>query len=287
MSFIPLLSYQLVIHHDLFVSDTSNFHQGRLVAAPRAVHRPIEPAQGLEPRTTGKGNIRMTDQNPQVSPGVETRAGEQNGQGSKVHEAWQLATGAVTAPAAAPVKQPFVEVAPATISNRTMTYGVIAATIGIAAGLAIASLSGHAAPRGGASTSGTANSNATSLATLVKAQPPVSADAIIPALEPATAQTTPDLQPKPASHRKAKKKELDVPARFAIEGDDELVGYDTSKGVIQTSARKTFLVTVTSVGGTSSAWQEWPANIHYKCDLNSSCTLTRRGGAVLYAQLKK
>jgi hypothetical protein len=241
----------------------------------------------------------MTDQNPLVSTAVETNAGQQNGQGSNVDDAWQLATGAATSPVSQSTVQEaptaiiqeapttIVQEVPTTIANPTITYGALAATIGIAAGLVIASLAGHATPSNGASASGSSNSNATALAAMVKPQPAINADTNTPPVESASAQTPTDLQPKTSSHRKAKKKDLDLPAKFAIEGDDELVGYDTSKGVIQTSARKTFLVTVTSVGGNSSAWQEWPANIHYKCDLNSSCTLTRRGGAVLYAQLKK
>jgi hypothetical protein len=176
---------------------------------------------------------------------------------------------------------------PALNENRTFAYGAIAATVGIVFGLGFAALAGHGATKSVAAASTSGNSNAAALASLVKPGTASPADVSTKPVESPAAQTPSDPQPKPASHRKAKKKDLEVPARFAIEGDDELVGYDTSKGVIQTSARKTFLVTVTSVGGTSSAWQEWPANIHYKCDLNSSCTLTRRGGAVLYAQLKK
>jgi hypothetical protein len=255
----------------------------------------------------------MSDQNPQDSRAVQTDAGQQNGQGSKVDEAWRLATGAGTGAAnqsnqsdqadqadqaeqavqadqvdqASQSNQPRAVEAPALTENRVFAYGAIAATIGIVVGLGFAAVAGHGAPRTVSAASASSNSNATALATLVKPETATSADANTPPVELPAAQTAPDLQAKPASHKKTKKKDLDMPARFAIEGDDELVGYDTSKGVIQTSARKTFLVTVTSVGGNSSAWQEWPANIHYKCDLNSSCTLTRRGGAVLYAQLKK
>ena len=80
---------------------------------------------------------------------------------------------------------------------------------------------------------------------------------------------------------------METPETFAIEGDDELVGYDPSKGVIQTSARKVFVVSAATNSNTSAEWQDGPANIHYKCDLNANCTLSRRGAAVLYAQLKR
>jgi hypothetical protein len=225
----------------------------------------------------------MSDQNPQDSSVVTIDAGQQNDQGSKVNDAWKLATGAVTEPA----KPLRAEEKPPLAENRMFLYGAIGATIGIAAGLLIASLSVHASPSSVAAASSTSNSKASALASMVKPQPVVPADANTPPSGLAGAQTPPELPTKPASHRKAKKKDQDGPARFAIEGDDELVGYDPAKGVIQTSARKTFLISRTTVAGNSSAWQDEPANIHYKCDLNSSCTLTRRGASALYAQLKK
>jgi hypothetical protein len=88
------------------------------------------------------------------------------------------------------------------------------------------------------------------------------------------------------SRKKAKKY---VPVQFkafAIEGDDELVGYDSSKGIIETNA-KTFIIVKASGDGNTAKWGDVPANVHYKCDMNAACTLTRSGAVLLYARLSR
>jgi hypothetical protein len=90
-----------------------------------------------------------------------------------------------------------------------------------------------------------------------------------------------------AARKKAKKKAPEDFLAFAIEGDDELVGYDPAKGLIETSTRKTFIVDKTNGAFNTAAWGDIPANIHYKCDLKAACTLSRRGATVLYARLMK
>lgn len=90
-----------------------------------------------------------------------------------------------------------------------------------------------------------------------------------------------------SARRKAKKKETPEFGSFAMEGDDELVGYDASKGLIQTGARKTFVIERVSGDGNASRWGDVPANVHYKCDMNYNCTLTRSGAVLLYARLSR
>ncbi|MGA2166679.1 MAG: hypothetical protein ABSG62_00615 [Terracidiphilus sp.] len=90
-----------------------------------------------------------------------------------------------------------------------------------------------------------------------------------------------------ATRKKAKKNAPEEPATFAIEGDDELVMYDPSRGIIQTIARKTFLIDKTGGEGNAARWQDTPANIHYKCDLTAICTLTRAGAVALHARLRR
>jgi hypothetical protein len=90
-----------------------------------------------------------------------------------------------------------------------------------------------------------------------------------------------------ATRKKAKKNAPEQPPTFAIEGDDELVMYDPSRGIIQTMARKTFLIDKTSGEGNAGRWQDTPANIHYKCDLTAICTLTRAGAVALHARLRR
>ncbi len=92
----------------------------------------------------------------------------------------------------------------------------------------------------------------------------------------------------PAPRRTAKKKATVAPEPFfAIEGDDELVMFDFSKGTLETSTRKLFVMDKLSVGSNLETWQEVPANIHYRCDLNSVCIIRRKGAGVLYARLRK
>lgn len=219
----------------------------------------------------------MPDQDPQDSIVANTIAEQKADQATTVVGSNLPAIGAGTEPVR-PAK------ASALTQNRTFVYGAIAATIGIVAGLAIASLAGYSSSGSESAAATSTSSNAAALADPAKSLPPAGPNALTADSAP---QTPPADQPKPSSHRKAKKKDLEGPTKFAIEGDDELVGYDPSRGIIQTSARKTFLVNTKALTGNNSAWQDWPANIHYKCDLNSSCTLTRRGASVLYAQLKK
>jgi hypothetical protein len=90
-----------------------------------------------------------------------------------------------------------------------------------------------------------------------------------------------------STRKKAKKKDPQEFGSFAVEGDDELVGYDPSKGLIQTSARKTFIIERVSGDGNAARWGDVPANVHYKCDMNDSCTLTRSGAVLLYARLNR
>lgn len=87
--------------------------------------------------------------------------------------------------------------------------------------------------------------------------------------------------------KKAKKKAAATPTAYAIEGDDELVAFDFTKGVIETSDRRFFAIDKLSVGNNLAAWQDVPANIHYKCDLNSLCIVKRAGAGAIYARLRR
>jgi hypothetical protein len=103
------------------------------------------------------------------------------------------------------------------------------------------------------------------------------------AAAPAEAKGT----PVTAAHRKAKKKAADQPGTFAIEGDDELVGIDSSRGIAKTTTSVTFLLSAAMAKDAAARWQDLPASIHYKCDMNYACTLTHRGAVVLTAQLRR
>jgi hypothetical protein len=117
-------------------------------------------------------------------------------------------------------------------------------------------------------------------AELLKRQTNLRADASSAAANKAASAAT-------AARKKAKKKAPVDFLAFAIEGDDELVGYDPSKGLIETSTRKAFIIDKTNGPFNAAAWEDVPANIHYKCDLKAACTLSRRGATVLRARLMK
>jgi hypothetical protein len=87
--------------------------------------------------------------------------------------------------------------------------------------------------------------------------------------------------------RKSRGKGPVAPTAYAIEADDELVAFDFSKGTMETRGRKFFVMDKLSVGNNLAAWQDVPANIHYKCDLNSVCIIKRAGAAVVYARLRR
>jgi hypothetical protein len=222
----------------------------------------------------------MTDQNPQDSRVEET--GQTDSRNAIGDESLQRSVGADVDP-----NSQMAANAGAGPANRLYAYAAAAATLGIVAGIAFAFFAGRMSPRSGPANIGSANSNAAGLAAFVQPQTPAPADANTPPADLTESQMPPDPQPSPAGHRKARKKAAVAPGAFAIEGDDELVGFDTSKGVIQTSTSKFFLVSSITGGDISAKWLDGPSNIHYKCDLNASCTLTRKGAAVLYAKLKK
>jgi hypothetical protein len=74
---------------------------------------------------------------------------------------------------------------------------------------------------------------------------------------------------------------------FSIEGDDAIVEFDVSRGVIETSGRKTFFVDKTSMGRADPVWQEYPVNIHFRCDQSTNCTLMHAGAGALRVRLKR
>jgi len=89
-------------------------------------------------------------------------------------------------------------------------------------------------------------------------------------------------------HRRKPLQKLPPPSvAYGIEGDDELVSFDSSRGIVETSTRRFFVVGKPIAADNSVAWQDIPADVHYKCDLNGMCSLRRRGAAILFAQWKR
>jgi len=61
----------------------------------------------------------------------------------------------------------------------------------------------------------------------------------------------------------------------AIEGDDVIVGDNPSRGTVQTRAGRIFLLGGSGMTIQSLGWQVFPAAIHFKCDKNAACVLSR------------
>ena len=92
---------------------------------------------------------------------------------------------------------------------------------------------------------------------------------------------------KAGSHKKAAAIPPPVLLPFSIEGDDAIVDFDLSSGVIETRDNKTFFVGKAIGISLDSRWLEFPVSIHYKCDQTSMCVLTHAGAGALRARLKR
>jgi hypothetical protein len=90
-----------------------------------------------------------------------------------------------------------------------------------------------------------------------------------------------------ATYKTAARKAAEKLLPFSIEGDDMIVEFDVKSGVIVTSGRNTFYFDKTSMRSADPVWQEYPVNIHFRCDRNSDCTLMHAGAGALRAKLKR
>lgn len=74
----------------------------------------------------------------------------------------------------------------------------------------------------------------------------------------------------------------------AIEGDDVIVGDNPSHGTVETGGGRVFFLGVNGMRNRTAEWQIFPAPIHFRCDKNGSCVLTRTNSHVsLQARLLK
>jgi hypothetical protein len=79
---------------------------------------------------------------------------------------------------------------------------------------------------------------------------------------------------------------LHLPA--AIDDDDVIVGDNPSQGTIDTEGGRVFLVGVIGMRNRSAEWQVFPAPVHFHCDKNGACVLTRvNSRTTLQARLVK
>jgi hypothetical protein len=91
-----------------------------------------------------------------------------------------------------------------------------------------------------------------------------------------------------AAHKRSTAKPPDKTLRFSIEGDDSIVGYDPSSGVLEGESGEDFFVEKEAGLTNLAAWRDFPIRIHYRCDQTSLCTLTRpESGTLLHARLRR
>jgi hypothetical protein len=72
---------------------------------------------------------------------------------------------------------------------------------------------------------------------------------------------------------------------FYSEGDATVVSYDPADDSITTDDGRTFVIGATVSESHAESWQDYRANVHYRCDQNGNCSLIRTGVIALNARL--
>ena len=93
--------------------------------------------------------------------------------------------------------------------------------------------------------------------------------------------------PASSAHKKIAAKTAQKILPFSIEGDDAIVDFDASRGIIETSAGKVFYIDSSGGAISSARWQDYPVEIHYRCDRGSECVLMHAGAGALHARLRR
>lgn len=63
------------------------------------------------------------------------------------------------------------------------------------------------------------------------------------------------------------------PFVLCIEGDVTVANYDVASGTVETFERETYVLSSPASDSDSIPWQDFPFNIHYRCDGTGNCTL--------------
>jgi hypothetical protein len=112
-------------------------------------------------------------------------------------------------------------------------------------------------------------------------------DALIRHLEEKSARAAANSPAALAARRRAVKVAANPPPKFYIEGEDAIVDYDASGGIIFTRGGKTFTIDKTGVEAASLKGHDFPLHVHYRCDQFGSCTLTSAGAGTQHTRLRK
>jgi hypothetical protein len=90
-----------------------------------------------------------------------------------------------------------------------------------------------------------------------------------------------------ARKKAAAAKAVQKPLGFTIEGDDAIVDFDSSRGIIETNAGKIFFIDKAGGAVSDPRWQDYPVEIHYRCDRGSECILMHSGTGALHVRLRR
>ena len=91
---------------------------------------------------------------------------------------------------------------------------------------------------------------------------------------------------EPTSLESAKAATAAGPFFVGIEGDVTIAGYEPITGTLQTYEGETYILASNSAGSGAIAWENYPFNVHYRCDDIGDCTLMR-GRATVTAKLTR
>jgi hypothetical protein len=69
------------------------------------------------------------------------------------------------------------------------------------------------------------------------------------------------------------------PFYLGIEGDATVANYNGTTGKIETYEGSTFMLASATTGGSAIAWDDFPFNVHYRCDESGQCTMVHRGAS--------
>jgi hypothetical protein len=70
---------------------------------------------------------------------------------------------------------------------------------------------------------------------------------------------------------------------FYSEGDVTVADYNAARDTIETEDGRTFVIGATVSVSTATSWDDYRANVHYRCDGNGNCSLARTGVIALNA----
>jgi hypothetical protein len=87
--------------------------------------------------------------------------------------------------------------------------------------------------------------------------------------------------------KKAAAKAAQKVVSFSIEGDDSIVDFDTSRGIVETTSGKAFFFDKASGSVSDPRWQDYPVEVHYRCDQSAECILMHHGAGALRVKLRR